>query len=363
MSNKRKISISNFLYLIIVLIIFFVIFAVIWNFTNGFNEDFKTFYVEYNGNKIITTKSDLILEQGKEHRFDVKYTFDILDTEPRGYKVKIIPNDEIELNFTVDDEEYSYSDETELTQAFEIEYDEAYFILKIPDGFSLFSLLSKLYEGKTIGIPDNSDNLYLYTLVISSYNENVTYYINFTCLEEKHNTAQEYSINLQLTGDATNLVDISVEYPKTALAGETVTFTISHNDSDYEINDIKIIVLNGDNPKVTNIGGSYSFTMPNGNVTIMINLEYSEQYSIEYSVLGNGSENSVNVDCPSHAAAGTTVTFTLTLLDDSLEITNIVLYALETDEEFYYFDNIGEGEFSFIMPDFSITILIYLMTI
>ena len=44
---------------ILVLALLAGIVAVIHRFTNGFNEDFKTFYVECNGEQILTTNSEM----------------------------------------------------------------------------------------------------------------------------------------------------------------------------------------------------------------------------------------------------------------------------------------------------------------
>lgn len=47
-----------------------------YKYTNGFNEDLKTFYIEYNGKQILTTENKLTLKKEAVHRFAVKYTFD-----------------------------------------------------------------------------------------------------------------------------------------------------------------------------------------------------------------------------------------------------------------------------------------------
>lgn len=49
---------------ILVLALLAGIVAVIYRFTNGFNEDFKTFYVEYDGEQILTADSKLHLVRG-----------------------------------------------------------------------------------------------------------------------------------------------------------------------------------------------------------------------------------------------------------------------------------------------------------
>ena len=46
--------------------------GLIYKFTNGFNEDFKTFYVEYAGKQILTADSKLDLKKAQTHTFNVK---------------------------------------------------------------------------------------------------------------------------------------------------------------------------------------------------------------------------------------------------------------------------------------------------
>ena len=42
--------------------------AVLYRFTNGFNEDFKTFYVEHDGERILSSESKMILETDTAYR-------------------------------------------------------------------------------------------------------------------------------------------------------------------------------------------------------------------------------------------------------------------------------------------------------
>ena len=83
--------------------------AVIYRFTNGFNEEFKTFYVEYDGKQILTSDSELILEPGEANRFDVKYTFDTEQSETKDYAVEIVPNAEQDFEYLVEAEPHLFS--------------------------------------------------------------------------------------------------------------------------------------------------------------------------------------------------------------------------------------------------------------
>ena len=134
--------------IVLVLLLLAGIVAVIYRFTNGFNEDFKTFYVECNGEQILTTNSEMHLVSGNTHRFEVKYTFDTGNAEPKDYNIKVIPNAERDFDFTVDGERYLYSKEDDMTAAFGLNKQDTYFELVIPEDFSLQYALQAVTRGR-----------------------------------------------------------------------------------------------------------------------------------------------------------------------------------------------------------------------
>ena len=58
-----------------------------------------------------------------------------------------------------------------------------YFTISIDEDMSVKTMLEKLYEGSDIIVPEEKivKNYYLYTIVVSSYNQSVTYKIDFAC--------------------------------------------------------------------------------------------------------------------------------------------------------------------------------------
>ena len=178
MQSKGQIA-AKVIGVILVLLLLAGIVAVIYRFTNGFNEDFKTFYVEYDGEQILTTESEMHLTSGNTHRFGVKYTFDTENAEPKGYNVKIVPNAQRDFDFTVDGERYLYSKQGDMTAAFGLKKSDTYFELSLPEDFSLEYALQSCYPGKEVVVPEEADtgNLQPYMLVISSYNDSVVYHI------------------------------------------------------------------------------------------------------------------------------------------------------------------------------------------
>ena len=185
MQSKGQIA-AKVIGVILVLLLLAGIVAVIYRFTNGFNEDFKTFYVEYGGEQILTTESEMHLTSGNTHRFNVKYTFDTENTEPKGYNVKVVPNAQRDFDFTVDGERYLYSKQGDMTAAFGLKKSDTYFELVIPEDFSLEYALQSCYPDKEVVVPEEAEeaNACPYMLVISSYNESVVYRIDLSVGKE-----------------------------------------------------------------------------------------------------------------------------------------------------------------------------------
>ena len=119
MQSKGQV-VAKVIGIILVLLLVAGLVAVIYKFTNGFNEDFKTFYVEYEGKQILAQNSELALEPGKTYRFDVKYTFDTQQSETKDYIVEIVPNAEQDFEYLVDGETYLYSKAGDLFAAFSL---------------------------------------------------------------------------------------------------------------------------------------------------------------------------------------------------------------------------------------------------
>ena len=161
--------------IVLVLLLLAGIVAVIYRFTNGFNEDFKTFYVEYDGEQILSADSKMSFKAGETYRFDVKYTFDTDKSETKDYSVTIVPNAENDLEYTVEGEPYLYYKAGDLSVAFGLRKHDTYFEIVTAEDTGLTGVLESKYLGQTVEIPESaaSENPYPFKLVISSYNESV----------------------------------------------------------------------------------------------------------------------------------------------------------------------------------------------
>ncbi len=180
MQSKGQLA-AKVIGIILVLLLVAGLVAVIYKFTNGFNEDFKTFYVEHEGKQILAQNSELALEPGKKYRFDVKYTFDTQQSETKDYTVEIVPNAEQDFEYLVDGEPYLYSKTGDLSAAFGLRKHDTYFEIVTAEDTGLTGVLESKYLGQTVEILESaaSKNPYPFKLVISSYNGSVTYNIRF----------------------------------------------------------------------------------------------------------------------------------------------------------------------------------------
>lgn len=155
----------------------------VFTFTNGLNEDLKTFYVERNGKLIVAADSQTSFDTESENRFDCKYMSQ--PDEDNLFTVKVVPNvtDKTDFDYTVDGISYKWSETNDLTACFDIDKQKDYFIISFPADFSIETVLRSLYPDKEVIIPDTlSFSEYYYTLQISNYNDSITYCIDFNIL-------------------------------------------------------------------------------------------------------------------------------------------------------------------------------------
>ena len=154
----------------------------VYKYTNGFNEDFKTFYIEYGSRQILTTENKMTLKSNDIHHFDVKYTFDKEGDEPKDYKLKIIPNMTRDFDYSVDGENYRFSKLGDLTDVFDLEKGDTYFELYLHAGTTFGEVLRMAQGGSKVIVSKSAlmNNPYPFRIQVSSYNGSITYNIDFT---------------------------------------------------------------------------------------------------------------------------------------------------------------------------------------
>lgn len=357
-----------------------------YKYTNGFNEDFKTFYIEYGGVQILTTENKMTFDKEIVHRFDVKYTFDKEDAEPKGYKVKIVSNMTRDFDYTVDGERYLFSKVGDLTVAFEPIMHDTFFELYLPESLSFSEILKKANNGNSVSVPSDAfnNNPYPFRLQVSSYNDKVTYNIDFTFEDNSSSGSgqtsggntntpttptqpdtppvqiREYNIGYLIGGDGTNLTNLSIDGPMSAKSGETVTFYVTLNDTNYVISGFYVYAFGVQaKPEIITVNGGYQFTMPTSNVDIRIDLEYiaptpeAPQYGIECDSLGWASMSVVNMNCPDRAAADEIVTFTANVKSEYASEYRISSITVQLGSGDAYIEDLQpeNGVYTFTMPN------------
>ena len=164
------------------LLVVIIIVGVVARFTNGFTDDFKTFYLKVGDKEIMSGSGGYEITRAKPMQAEVKYTFSFATDENKGYNVKIVPNaaDKIQdFSFTVDGESKSFQSLQDLTDGFEIEKSESSFRVT-PKGENLTGVLQAIYPGlDTAHIEEKAYND-MFALVVSSYNEKASVTIYFT---------------------------------------------------------------------------------------------------------------------------------------------------------------------------------------
>lgn len=309
--SKKKTSGSVFkvVALILLLVLIGGAVAVIYRYTNGFNEDFKTFYLEYEGEKIMQGKSELTFSQGSEVKFGVKYTFDFGD-EARDYGVKIMPNEEESFKYTAGNRSLTWraSAETEdLSKIFGLKKDASSFTLTIPADMTIKTVLEAVYAGQEVTVDAAAlKNKPLYRLEVSSYNGESVFVVNFS-IGELPNVSLELDKYHIVFGGAGDLID--------------------------------------DEP----IGGDKA-----------PNVDERPVYSIFVETQGNGSVSSIHYSVTGGAHAGDEMTFAVSLTDPALSIGNILMMEPESDEDEQVLGD-GEGTFTFTMPPHDVCITVYLL--
>ncbi len=167
-------------YILILLIVVGAIGFLAYN-TGGFTSGFKTFSVECDGKEVSTSASGFETTTKEPLVVKVKYNF---DSKASGYSVKVVPNALAgkDFDFTLDGEIYSFQAERDLTDGFNIEYEENSFTLT-PKG-NLTEIMQANYPNKVVEDCVKYGYKDMFTLVITSYNGESTVYLNFSVPEK-----------------------------------------------------------------------------------------------------------------------------------------------------------------------------------
>lgn len=176
---------SNTIFSMIVslLLIFAVIgsISIFYKYSDGFESEFKSFYVEVDGETITSEKKGFVLSKYEPFEIKVGYLFNSIDEGKSGYSIKIEPNvdKDTDFHYTVDGRKILFSDIRDYSAGFDIQLKDDSFTIR-PLG-PLQNILSCIHEGKTIS-NYSLDSVYndMFSLTIYSANEKSCVKIYFT---------------------------------------------------------------------------------------------------------------------------------------------------------------------------------------
>ena len=180
MAKKQSRATSIISYILFALIVISLI-GFLAKYTGGFTSGFKTFSVECDGKVISTSASGFETTVNKPLVVNVKYNF---DSSASGYSIKVVPNALAgkDFDFVLDGEVYSFQAEKDLTDGFNIEYEEKSFTLT-PKG-NLTEIIQANYPNKVVEDCVQYGYRDMFTLVITSYNGETSVFLNFTVPEK-----------------------------------------------------------------------------------------------------------------------------------------------------------------------------------
>lgn len=115
-------------------------------FTNGFTGDFKTFYVNIDGENVMGEKSNVLMNPNEPMKVDVKYALGFTSKDIKGYKVKLAPISD--FDFMVDGEVYSFAAVEDLEKGFTLVYEDEFFTIT-PKG-NMQDVLQAIYPEQEV---------------------------------------------------------------------------------------------------------------------------------------------------------------------------------------------------------------------
>lgn len=175
--KTTKTTLGVIVYVIVVLAVIAVV-GLVFQLTNGFKTDVKTFYVTVDKTIITDASGGYVVTESKPLKGTVRNLS--TNSESKGYTLKVVPNkvDGKDFAFTVDGKTHTFQAEENLTAGFEITADGDKFSL-VSKGGCVTEILKKIY-GDTVS--DCNDNSYrdMFTLLVTSKDGKNEIKLNFS---------------------------------------------------------------------------------------------------------------------------------------------------------------------------------------
>ena len=176
--NAKKRKTGKVIVYVLILLILVGVVGFFAYFTNGFTGDLKTFYVECDGHKVMSSTSGFILKSDTPLDVSVHYTFGFFNKEISGYSVTVLPIQD--FDFTVNGETYSFAAEGDFTECFNIEKQESSFTIA-PKG-TLRNMLELKHPESEVdyNIPDVDFESELFKVIVTA--EDGSAFVELLCI-------------------------------------------------------------------------------------------------------------------------------------------------------------------------------------
>ena len=175
--KTTKTTLGVIVYVLIVLAVIAVV-GLVFQLTNGFKTDVKTFYVTVDKTIITDSFGGYVVTESKPLKGTVRNLS--TNTGSKGYTLKVVPNkiDGKDFAFTVDGKTHTFQTEENLTAGFDITADGDKFSI-VPKGGCVTGILKQIY-GDTVS--DCNDNSYkdMFTLLVTSKDGKNEIKLNFS---------------------------------------------------------------------------------------------------------------------------------------------------------------------------------------
>lgn len=150
-------------------------------FSGGFSGGFQSFYLMVNGKEVV--KSGTNFEATLTEPLNVEVKYSLADENTSGYTVKIVPNalSGKDFDFTLDGDVYSYQGEKDLTEGFNIKYDENSFTVTPKGGLN--EIMQAIYPNNTVGDLSECGYENMFLLVVTSFDGEQSVTVAFTVPE------------------------------------------------------------------------------------------------------------------------------------------------------------------------------------
>lgn len=174
-TNKKALGIIVYVFIALVVV---AVVGLIFQLTNGFKTDLKTFYVTVDKTIITDSSGGYVVTENKPLKGVVRNLS--TDSENKGYTLKVVPNklDGKDFAFTVDGKTHTFQTEENLTSGFEITADGDKFSL-VSKGGCVTDILKQIYGDS---VSDCNDKTYkdMFTLLVTSKDGKNEIKLNFS---------------------------------------------------------------------------------------------------------------------------------------------------------------------------------------